>query len=121
MNVDEELDVYISNNELGDIQWQNGYFPMRGTFLQSGEISKKLPFQTPETDPICNNCWRYHSLWFDFRNPVGPYNVGIEIYKGINLIYRNIQGQSNYWGAKDNEVTDIVNIPGFDLLEYASQ
>ena len=43
--------------------------------------------------------------WFslNIENPEGTYNIGIEVYKGINLVYRNIQGQRGVWGAEENQ------------------
>jgi len=43
--------------------------------------------------------------WFflSIENPKGTYNAGIEVYKGINLVYRKIQGQRGVWGAEENQ------------------
>ena len=42
-------------------------------------------------------------LSLSIENPDGADNIGIEVYKGINLVYRNIQGQRGVWGAEENQ------------------
>lgn len=41
-------------------------------------------------------------IYPQLTNQTGNYSFGIEVHKGINLIYRWIEGQERSWGAEDN-------------------
>lgn len=121
LNPDEALTIE-ANNEIDDIAWRpNGSFRVTGAM---GNVSRSIPLIPID---VANNCanvlpwhefWRYSWISLNFQNPQGPYSLGIEVYKGINLVYRNIQGQVGHWGAKDNEITDSVNIAPYVGREY---
>lgn len=114
------LDTY---NEINDPSWQSGF----QVTSAMGTVSRSLPLLPfNENGYHCGSiiaspgqeCWRNTWLNFYFENPLSPYSFGIEVYKGINLIYRNIQGQANRWGANDNQETDYVSITPFVGAEY---
>ncbi len=107
LNPDESLTIQ-TYNDTNDIQWPDGVFRV-GPPINSQEISKQLPIQPFDPFSSCGiydpnfECWNPRYIGFYFENPTGPYNVGIEVYKGINLVYRNIQGQRGVWGAEENQ------------------
>ncbi|MBT9545331.1 MAG: S8 family serine peptidase [Candidatus Sericytochromatia bacterium] len=107
LNPDESLTIQ-TYNDTNDIQWPDGVFRV-GPPINSQEISKQLPIQPFDPFSSCGiydpnfECWNPRYIGFYLENPTGPYNVGIEVYKGINLVYRNIQGQRGVWGAEENQ------------------
>ncbi len=107
LNPDESLTIQ-TYNDTNDIQWPDGVFRV-GPPINSQEISKKFPIQPFDPFSSCGlydpnfECWNPRYIGFSFENPTGPYNIGIEVYKGINLVYRNIQGQRGVWGAEENQ------------------
>jgi len=107
LNPDESLTIQ-TYNDTNDIQWPDGVFRV-GPPINSQEISKQLPIQPFDPFSSCGlydpnfECWNPRYIGFSFENPTGPYNIGIEVYKGINLVYRNIQGQRGVWGAEENQ------------------
>lgn len=121
LNPDEVL-TFEANNDTDDIAWKpNGSFRITGAM---GTVSRSIPLQTLSLTNYCATAnpwgehWNYAWINLYLQNPQGPYSLGIEIYKGINLVYRNIQGQAGHWGAENNLSTDSVSIPPFVGPEY---
>ena len=122
LNDDESLFIRASNRT-SDPEWNyfNGSYYEGGYLVSSSELpfSKALPW--PVDCPGYGGCGVIsNQLFFDLNNPIGNYSYGIEFFKGLNLIYRNIHGEKNSWGADDNSESSSqqseISVP--KILDY---
>lgn len=106
-NLGEDEDIQLgAYNEIGDIQWSGNQFLVRSQYQT---FYRKLPWSPnicgANLNCWCTGpfCWTDHELQFQVFNQTGSYSYGIDIYKGIYLLYRNRDGQPHGWGANSND------------------
>ena len=122
MNDDESLFIY-ANNQTYDPEWSfdDGGYTSDGYFVEPEDqpVAKALPW--PVDCPGYGGCGViFNPLSFSLSNQTGNYSYGLEVFKGINLIYRNIHGQRGGWGADDNNSPPFERseVAGIEIMDY---
>ena len=68
------------------------------------ELFRNIAYTNSYGEIRYGESWNNTDLnWTVQNEPEQPATVGIEIYRGINLVYRHVEGQAGFWGAKDNQ------------------
>lgn len=101
---DESFTTSATYNELNDIQWDQ---PLKVKPGLGNEWVKGLPFPNllmcEGQTSASYECWNSYGVNLDnFENSTGGFSFGIELYRGVNLVYHRVQGQPKGWGASDN-------------------
>lgn len=106
MNNDEEIRMETSN-ETGDPQWANSGLRVNASSLP---IAQKLPWIIcSSTTGLCTGSGKRNNLYTYLSNSTGNFSFGLEVYKGVNLVYRRIEGQAGGWGAYGNSQDVFVD------------
>ena len=122
LNDDESLFIH-ANNQTYDPEWTFN----DGTYTYDGHLVTNLDLPFAKSLPWPIDCPGYggcgvisHQIYFDLSNQTGNYSYGLEVFKGVNLIYRNIYGQRGSWGADDDNSPsfDSMQISDLDILDY---
>ena len=123
-NLNDDDTAFIrTNDETNDPDWvfQNGSYTETGYLALANDqpVVKALPWAVD-----CNgygSCGiKENQIWLELSNQIGNYSYGIEVFKGINLIHRNIHGQRGGWGADENSDSTFEGYQKSEMyvLEY---